>query len=71
MLILYRMTFHFCVKVIALFLDNSSVKPYLCNNVTISLFLSRIACCILNLADKHSSTLILAYNHIYLGKGWF
>ena len=43
-------------------LYNSTAKAYLCNQGgTVSLFLSRPACHILNLADKHSITLIPVY----------
>ena len=42
------------------------------------LFLSRLACCILNLANKHGITLIPAYIHTHLnvevishGQDWF
>ena len=54
----------FCLsgKVVALHLDNSTGKAYLCNQGgTVSPFLSRLACWILNLTDKHGITLLPAY----------
>ena len=49
-------------KVVALHLDNNIAKAYLCNQGgTVSPCLSRLACQILSLTDKHSITLILAY----------
>ena len=70
----------FCLfgKVIALNLDNSTAKAYLCNQGGIvSPFLSRLACQILSLTDKHGITLIPAYipTHInveadYLSQDW-
>ena len=46
---------------VALHLDNSTAKSYLYNQVgTVSPFLSRLACWILSLMDKHGSTLIPA-----------
>ena len=45
-----------------LHLDYSSAKTYACNQGgTVSLSLSRLACHILNLANKYDSTLIPAY----------
>ena len=56
------MAFHLSGKVVALHLDNSTAKTYLCNQGgTVSPFLSRVACQILSLTDKHGITLILAY----------
>ena len=47
---------------VALHLDISTAKAYLCNQgSTSSLTLSRLVCHILNLADKHVITLITAY----------
>ena len=61
-MMLHRMAFHLSVKVVALHLDNSTVKAYLCNRGgTVSPFLSRLACWILSLTDKHGVTLIPAY----------
>ena len=58
----HRLAFQVSDKVVALSLDNSSAKVYSCNQGgTISLFLSRLACHILDLADKHSITLNTAY----------
>ena len=49
-------------KVVALHLDNSTAKAYLCNQGgTVSPFLSRLACQILSLTDKHGITLLPAY----------
>ena len=61
-LILHRMAFHLPGKVVALHLDNSTAKAYLCNQGgTSSPFLSRLACWILSLTNKHGITLIPAY----------
>ena len=62
-MMLYRMAFHLSGKVVALHLDNSIMaKAYLCNQGgTVSPFLSRLACQILSLTDKHGITLIPAY----------
>ena len=75
---LCRMAFHISGKVVALYLDNSTAKAYLCNQSgTVSPFLSRLACWILNLTDKHGITLISAYipTHLnveanYLSQDW-
>ena len=49
-------------KVLALLFGNSTAKAYLCDQGgTESLFLSRLVCCILNLANKHGITFIPAY----------
>ena len=59
---LRRMAFHLSGKVVALHLDNSTAKAYLCNQGgTVSPFLSRLACGILSLTDKHGITLLPAY----------
>ena len=64
---LCRMPFSFSGKMVALHLDKSTAKAYLCNqDGTASLFLCRLACCILNLADKHGITLIPTYIHTHL-----
>ena len=66
-LMLYKMAFQLSGKVIALYLDNSTAKAYLCNQGgTAFAFLSRLACHILNLANKYDITLIPAYIPIYL-----
>ena len=66
-MMLYRMAFHLFGKVVALHLDNSTVKAYLCNQGgTVSPFLSRLACCILSMTDKHVSTLTPAYISTHL-----
>ena len=54
----------FCLsgRVVALHLDNSTAMAYLCNQGdTVSPFLSRLACRILSLTDKHGITLLPAY----------
>ena len=57
-----RMAFHLPGKVVALHLDNSTAKAYLCNQGgTISPFLSRLACQILSMINKHSITFNSAY----------
>ena len=59
---LRRMAFHLSGKVDALHLDNSTAKAYLCyQGGTVSPFLSRLACQILSLTDKHGITLLPAY----------
>ena len=61
-MMLCRMAFHLSGKVVALHLDNSTAKAYLCNQGgTVSPFLSRLACWILSLSNKHGITLIPAY----------
>ena len=61
-MMLWRMAFHLSGKVVALHLDNSTAKAYLCNQgSTVSPILSRLACWILSLTDKHGITLIPAY----------
>ena len=59
---LHRMAFHLFGKVVALHLDNSTAKAYLCNQGgTVCPFLSRLACQILSLTDKHGITLLPVY----------
>ena len=66
-LMLHRMSINLSGKVVALYLDNSTAKAYLCNQGgTVSPFLSRMACLIMSLTDKHSITLIPAYIHTHL-----
>ena len=61
-MMLHRMAFHLSGKVVALHLDNSMAKAYLCNQGgTVSSFLSRLACRILSLTDNHGITHIPAY----------
>ena len=70
----------FCLsgKVVALHLDNSMAKDYLCNQGgTVSPFLSKLVCQILSLIDKHGITLIQASipTHLnveanYLSQDW-
>ena len=74
----HGMAFCLSAKVVALHLDNSTAKTYLCNQGgTVSPFLSRLVCWTLSLTDKHSITLIPAYIHThlnvdadYLSWGW-
>ena len=59
---LCRMAFSLSGKMVALHLNNSTAKAYLCNQSgTVPPFLSWQACHILNLADKHGIILIPAY----------
>ena len=61
-IMLCRIAFHLSGKVVALHLDNSTAKAYLCNQGgTVSPFLSILACWILSLTDKHGITLLPAY----------
>ena len=61
-MMLCRMAFCLSGKVVALHLDNSTAKAYLCNQGgTVSPFLSRLACWILSLTEKQGITLIPAY----------
>ena len=61
-LMLHKMTFHLSGEGIALHLDDSTVKAYLCNQGgTVSPFLSRLASQILSLTDKHGIALIQTY----------
>ena len=75
---LHKRAFCLSGKVVALHLDNSTAKAYLCNQGgTVSPFLSRLACHILNLTDKDGITLLPAYipTHLnveadYLSQDW-
>ena len=61
-MMLCKMAFCLSGKVVALHLDNSTAKAYQCNqDGTVSHFLSRLACWIMSLTDKHGITLIPAY----------
>ena len=61
-IMLHRMAFCLSGKVVALHLENNTAKAYLCNEGgTVSPFLSRLACQILSLTDKHGITLLPAY----------
>ena len=61
-MMLHRMAFHLSGKVVAMYLDNSTAKAYLCNQGgTVSPFLSRLACQTLSLTDKHGITHIPVY----------
>ena len=56
-MMLHRMAFHLSGKEVALHLDNSTAKAYLCNQGgTVSSFLSRLACQIMSLTNKHGIT---------------
>ena len=77
-MMLCRMTFCLSGKVVALHLDNSTAKAYLCNQGgTVSPFLSRLACQILSQTNKHGITLIpacipthLSVEADYLSQDW-
>ena len=61
-IMLCKMAFCLSGKVVALHLDKSTAKAYLCNQGgTVSPFLSRLACWILTLTYKHGITLLPAY----------
>ena len=61
-MMLHRMAFCLSGKMVALDLDNSMAKAYLCNQgSTVSPFLSRLACQILSLTKKHGIALLPAY----------
>ena len=61
-MMLCRIAFCLSGKVVVLHLDNNTAKAYLCNQGgTVSPVLSRLACQILSLTDKHGITLIPAY----------
>ena len=61
-IMLHRMAFCLSGKMVALYLDNSTAKAYLCNQGGIvSPFLFRLACWILSLTNKHDITLLPAY----------
>ena len=65
-IMLCKMAFCLSGKVVALHLDNSAAKAHLCNqSSTVSSFLSRLACHILSLTDKHGITLLPAYIPTY------
>ena len=78
---LCKMTFCLSSKVAAIHVDNGTAKAYLCNQGgTACLCLSRLAHCILHLANKYGSIFILAYIPTCLsveaaifswGLGWF
>ena len=62
---LCKMAFQLSGKVVALYLDNSTAKTYLCyQDGSISFF--RLACQILNLACKIGITLIPVYIPTYI-----
>ena len=61
-MMLHRMAFCLSGRLVALHLDNSTVKTYVCNQGgTVSPFLSRLTYQILSLTDKHGITLIPTY----------
>ena len=56
---LCKMAFCLSNKVVVLHFDNSTAQDYLCHQGGMaSIFISRLACCILNLTNKHDMTLI-------------
>ena len=62
-MMLHRMAFHLSGKVVAMYLDNSTAKAYLCNQGgTLSPFLSRLACQVLSLTNKHD----ILFHHTFL-----
>ena len=61
-MMLHRLAFHLSGMVVALHLDDSIAKLYLCNHSgTVSPFLSRLACWIMSLINNQSITLIPLY----------
>ena len=78
-LLLYKMIFPLSGKAVALHLHSITAKAYLCDEgATGSLIHFRLACCILNLANKNGITLTPAYiptHHNveadYHVEGWF
>ena len=61
-IMLCRMAFCLSGKVVALHLDNRTAKAYFCNQGgTVSPLLSRLACQILSLTNKHGITVLPAY----------
>ena len=60
---LHKMAFQLSSEVVALHLYSITAKGYLCNQggTASLLLLSRYACHILNMANKHGVTLITAY----------
>ena len=67
LLMLHSMVFHLSGKTVALHLDNSTAEAYLCNkDCTVYVYLSRLACYILSLDNKHGIPLISAYKHTLL-----
>ena len=59
---LCKMAFQLSGMAITLHLDNSSAKAYFCTQGgTVHLFLSRLACYILNLTSRHGITLFPMY----------
>ena len=69
-MMLHKMAIQLSGKVVVLHLDNSTAKAYLCNQGSaISPFLSKLACWILSLTNRHSITLIPAYIPTHLSGG--
>ena len=59
---LHKMAFQLSGKVIPLHSYNTTAEAYLCNQGgTASLYISRLACFIKNLADKHNISLLPVY----------
>ena len=66
-LILCKMAYGLSGKVVSLHLDKSTTKAYICNcGGTASLFLSRLASCILNLPNRLDITLFPACTPTHL-----
>ena len=66
-MVLHRIAFHLSGKVVVLHLNNNTAKAYLCDQGGIvSPFLSRLACWIFCLTNKHGITFIPAYIPIHL-----
>ena len=65
-MMLHQMAFWLSGKVVALHFDNSTASVYLCNQGgTVTPFLSRLACPVMSLTDKHSIILIAVYIPTY------
>ena len=63
---LHRMVLHLSDKVIALHLDNSTAKTYLCyKGHTVSQCIFRLVSCILNVGDKHDISFTPVYIPTY------
>ena len=57
----HKMAFQLFGLVVATHLDKWTSKAYVCNQGSTASFISRQACCILNLAKKHDINLIPTY----------
>ena len=66
-LMLCKVVFQLLGMTDALVFDSSTAKAHLCNEGgTASVFLSRLTCCILSLADKHGIYIIPTYISTHL-----